>query len=157
MIEKRDLPSGLTIVSDLNYDEVSYRDELQALALQVADLERHNGRLKRELEEAQSRVRKVTADSHASRKEGSRSACQLCGGTLLPVAVFAGHDWNDPQPMSMSTLRFQSEKGGFTHAAPIHSLACTSCGYIHNFIEITDEVIEAATSSSVLKIPNGEK
>ena len=41
-----------------------------------------------------------------------------------------------PLPLSMSTLRFTSPAGGFTHAAPVHSLACSSCGFIHNFIDI---------------------
>ncbi len=59
----------------------------------------------------------------------------MCGGSLLPVAVFAGrHD--APVPLQVSTARFGDPGGGFTRSAPIKALACASCGFIHNFIDI---------------------
>ncbi|MCB9749073.1 MAG: hypothetical protein H6713_03600 [Myxococcales bacterium] len=113
-----------------------YRDDRQALALQVAELERENTRLREELELTQERLRKAHTDGHEQRRLGTRDACALCGGTLLPVAIFAGHDVRAPLPLKMSTLRFTSPDGGFTHSAPIRSLVCASCGYIQNFIDI---------------------
>ncbi len=113
-----------------------YRDDRQALALQVAELERENTRLCKELEVIKKRLRKASTDGHEQRRTGTRDACALCGGTLLPVAIFAGHDVRAPLPLKMSTLRFTNPEGGFTHSAPIRSLVCASCGYIQNFIDI---------------------
>jgi len=116
---------------------VTYRDDRQALALEIAELERENHRLREQLEDAERKYTDAVEEGHQTRARGSRHNCVMCGGSLLPVAVFAGHDIRAPLPLSMSTLRFGSPQGGFTHAAPIRSLACASCGYIHNFIDMT--------------------
>lgn len=115
---------------------VSYRDDRQALALQVAALERENEELKAELGDAQDRYRKARDERHEERKRGTRDTCALCGGTLLPVAVFAGHDAGAPLPLHMSTIRFGAPAGGFTHAAPVRAYACTSCGHLEHFIDM---------------------
>jgi hypothetical protein len=115
---------------------VAYRDEQQALWIQVAELERENDQLREALERAAKRYRSWREEQHAQRKDGARKDCIMCGGTLLPVAVFAGHDTRSPIPLSMSTLRFGLPDGGFTHSAPVRFMACSSCGFIHNFIDI---------------------
>ncbi len=114
---------------------MGYRDDRDAMAMQIAELERANARLQSALDLAEGRVRDVQEQRHEQRRSAAK-ACVMCKGTLLPVAIFAGHDTRQPLPLSMSTLRFTSKDGGFTHAAPVHSLACSSCGFIHNFIEI---------------------
>lgn len=115
---------------------MAYRDERQALGFQVAELERENEKLREELEATRERLRETTEERHQKRRMGTRDACALCRGTLLPVAIFAGHDTLNPLPLKMSTLRFTSPDGGFTHSAPIRSMVCSSCGYIQNFIDI---------------------
>lgn len=122
---------------------MSYRDDRQALALQVAALERENERLKDELEESEDRFQREVEAGHEKRKRGTRTACALCGGNLLPVAVFAGHDMRAPLPLSMSTIRFGDPNGGFTHAAPVRAYACSSCGHLEHFIDM-DSVGKAA-------------
>lgn len=114
---------------------MGYRDDRDAMVLQLAELERDNARLRDALDAAEGRAREVHEQRH-ERRRTAQKACVMCGGTLLPVAIFAGHDTRQPLPLSMSTLRFTSPDGGFTHAAPVHSLACSSCGFIHNFIDI---------------------
>lgn len=122
---------------------MAYRDEQQALWMQVAELERENQQLREALDQAAKRYRTWREEQHAWRKDGARKDCIMCGGTLLPVAVFAGHDTRSPIPLSMSTLRFGLPDGGFTHSAPVRFMACSSCGFIHNFIDI-----EQATAAS---------
>jgi hypothetical protein len=131
-------PSGLVglrcyirIVSGM-----AYRDDRQALAMQLAELERENERLRDALEHSEARARELADAKHEQRRAASRDGCSLCGGTLLPVAVFAGHDIRSPLPLSISTIRFGRPTGGFTHSAPVRSLVCASCGYIHNFIDM---------------------
>lgn len=119
---------------------VTYRDDRQALALQVAALEAENERLREELQHSDTRYRRMREAGHEQRKRGTRADCALCGGTLLPVAVFAGHDLRAPTPLNMSTMRFSSPGGGFTHAAPVRSYACSSCGHLEQFIDM--DVVE---------------
>ena len=114
---------------------MGYRDDRDATALQLAELERDNARLRDALGAAEDRARDVHEQRHEQRRSAAK-ACVMCKGTLLPVALFAGHNTRQPLPLSISTLRFTSPDGGFTHAAPVHSLACSSCGFIHNFIDI---------------------
>ena len=109
---------------------MGYRDDRDAMAMQLADLERENARLRAALETAEDRAKQAQERRHEQRRSGAHKACVMC------VAIFAGHDTRQPLPLSMSTLRFTSPAGGFTHAAPVHSLACSSCGFIHNFIDI---------------------
>jgi hypothetical protein len=127
---------------------VAYRDEQQALWMQVAQLESENQRLREALDQAAKRYRTWREEQHALRKDGARKDCIMCGGTLLPVAVFAGHDTRSPIPLSMSTLRFGSPDGGFTHSAPVRFMACSSCGFIHNFIDI-EQVIAVADREAI--------
>lgn len=117
---------------------MAYRDDRQALELALNDLQRENEDLREQLRTASDRYRKMLREAHEGRKEASRTSCIMCGGSLLPVAVFAGHDIAAPMPLQMSTLRFGSPNGGFTHAAPVRSMACASCGYLHNFIQMDD-------------------
>ncbi len=65
--------------------------------------------------------------------------CTVCGGALLPVAVFAGRNDRSPLPLRMSTMRFVNPAGGFTHSAPILAKACSSCGFIHHFIDMREQ------------------
>jgi hypothetical protein len=128
---------------------VSYRDDRQALALQLAALEQENERLKSELDDAEGRYRRERDAGHEQRRQGARDICALCGGSMLPVAVFAGHDMRAPLPLSMSTIRFGDPAGGFTHAAPVRAYACSSCGHLQQFIDM-DEVSEAPDAELAL-------
>ena len=123
---------------------MAYRDDRQALELALNELQRENEDLREQLRQAGDRYRKMLREAHEGRKEGSRTSCIMCGGSLLPVAVFAGHDIAAPMPLQMSTLRFGSPNGGFTHAAPVRSMACASCGYLHTFIEMDDSDLTGA-------------
>lgn len=119
---------------------MAYRDDRDAMVLQIAALEQENERLRRELEGAEVRARGVADDARERRRSGAHKTCVMCGGaTLLPVAIFAGHDTRAPLPLHMSTLRFTSPTGGFTHSAPVHSLACSTCGFLHSFIDMADK------------------
>jgi hypothetical protein len=115
---------------------VVYRDDRQALSLQVAELERENEQLREELESVKSDARRERDERHEERKAGAFRGCALCGGSLLPVAVFAGQNHRSPLPLNVSTLRFGDPSGGFTGSAPIKSKVCSSCGFIHQFIDI---------------------
>lgn len=115
---------------------MAYRDDRQALAMQIAELERDNQKLREKLEAATRRFERSQLEQSAERTAQARKGCMACGGTLLPVAIFAGHDITSPLPLKMSTLRFVDPNGGFTHSAPLHSMACASCGFIHNFIDM---------------------
>lgn len=120
---------------------MGYRDDRDAMSLQIRELERENTRLREELDGAELRAKNVQDARHEERRSSAHRACIMCGGNLLPVAIFAGHDTRAPLPLSMSTLRFSSADGGFTHAAPVRSAACASCGFIHNFIDIRPGVV----------------
>jgi hypothetical protein len=117
---------------------VAYRDDQQALILQVSALEQENERLRQQLEASEDRHRRTLADQHTERRKGIRYQCLLCGGNLHAVAIIAGHDVRNPLPLKMSTLRFGDPTGGFTASAPVRSYACSSCGYIHSFIDMDD-------------------
>jgi hypothetical protein len=139
---------------------MAYRDDREALRLQVMELERENESLREELRNAAERHRRLRLEQYAARQSGSRRACMTCGGVLLPVAVFAGHDNRAPLPLSMSTLRFGLATGGFTHSAPVHSMACSSCGLIHSFVDIeqserSDDAEPQADSTSAPDSPGG--
>jgi len=98
-------------------------------------MERENAELRHRLEETEMRYQELLDVKHEERRAGTRSSCVLCGGSLLPVAVFAGRDTLNPVPIHISTMRFGSPRGGFTHTAPYRSMACASCGFIHSFID----------------------
>jgi hypothetical protein len=115
---------------------VPYRDEQQALLLEVAALERENQRLQQALEDAEERFAVLLRGEYEERRRAVRKSCVMCSGNLLPVAIVAGHDVRNPLPLKMSTLRFGSPEGGFTASAPVRSYACGTCGYIHSFIDM---------------------
>jgi hypothetical protein len=114
---------------------VPYRDDREALTMAVAGLERENETLKDEVEKLKADAKRKREEDHNTRKETANRGCALCGGSLLPVAVFAGRQAN-PVPLSVSTLRFGRPDGGFTGSAPIKSRVCSSCGFIHHFIDV---------------------
>jgi hypothetical protein len=114
---------------------VVYRDDRAALSIAVAELERENEELKQEVRQLQKEAERARAQAHEDRKEGAQRGCLLCGGSLLPVAIFAGED-RRPIPLSISTLRFGSPDGGFTRSASLKAKVCSSCGFIHHFIDI---------------------
>ena len=115
---------------------MSYRDEQQALLVQVAILERENEQLRTDLREAEARFKALLEREYEERLKSVRKSCVMCSGNLLPVAIVAGHDVRNPLPLKMSTLRFGSPEGGFTASAPVRSYACGTCGYIHSFIDM---------------------
>lgn len=115
---------------------MAYRDDRQALELQLAELERQNEELQAELADERAKARAARAEDRERRHLSAGRECTVCGGALLPVAVFAGRNDRQPLPLRMSTLRFVNPSGGFTSAAPILAKACTSCGFIHHFIDI---------------------
>ncbi len=122
---------------------VSYRDDRQALALQLAELKQRNEDLRAEVGRLREDARCDRQQERERRNSGSRRGCAVCGGSLLPVALFAGPDLRTPTPLLLSTSRFGDPAGGFTRAAPLKSAACSSCGFIHTFIDIEDPGPEA--------------
>jgi hypothetical protein len=116
---------------------VVYRDDRQALSLQVAELERENDRLREELDTLRGEAKRARDEDRETRRRASAEAgCVACGGSLLPVALFAGRNLKAPIPISLSTLRFGDPDGGFTRSAPVRARVCSSCGYVHCFIDI---------------------
>jgi hypothetical protein len=115
---------------------VSYRDEQQALMIEVATLTRENQRLQSALHDSEKRFQELLTHEYEERRKSIRKTCVMCSGNLLPVAIVAGHDVRNPLPLKMSTLRFGSPEGGFTASAPVRSYACGTCGYIHSFIDM---------------------
>ena len=128
---------------------VAYRDDHQALSLQVAELERENEELRHELDTMKTDARRLRDAQHEERRAGAFRGCALCGGSLLPVAVFAGQNHRSPMPLNASTLRFGDPSGGFTGSAPIKSKVCSSCGFIHQFIDITTSDAIEMTDAAV--------
>ncbi|MEM7160778.1 MAG: hypothetical protein AAF799_48540 [Myxococcota bacterium] len=127
---------------------MSYRDDRQALELQVADLERQNEELREDLIKARENARVARAEDRERRNDSAMRKCIMCGGgALLPVAVFAGRNERSPLPLRMSTMRFMHSGGGFTRAAAILAKACSSCGFIHQFIDMHGEEEEDLRAS----------
>lgn len=118
---------------------MAYRDDRQALELQLADLRRQNEELREELEKERVKAVAARAEDRDRRHDSALRECTVCGGALLPVAVFSGRNDRSPLPLRMSTLRFVNPAGGFTHSAPILAKACSSCGFIHHFIDMHGE------------------
>ncbi len=117
--------------------KMAYRDDRQALSLQVAALEHENERLREQVEQLEGDAKRTRDEDRALRqKTGTARDCVMCGGSLLPVAVFAGRDLRAPIPIALSTLRFGDPDGGFTRSAPVKAKVCSSCGFIHCFIDI---------------------
>lgn len=118
---------------------MGYRDESDGLRLELTHLESENERLRSELADQTARYEQLVRQGHEIRRDRSRVACVMCGGSLHPVALFAGHSSRNPVPLQVSTLRFGSPTGGFTHAAGFHTLACASCGFLHNFLAFDED------------------
>jgi hypothetical protein len=126
---------------------MAYRDDLEAMKGEVDALHRENAALKRDLEAAAEKYKKFVEEALDLRRKGSRTECVRCGGSLQPIAVFAGHDIANPLPLQLSTLRFRAPTGGFTHSASVRHLACTTCGFIHSFMDMdAAEAGDAAAS-----------
>ena len=123
---------------------MAYRDDRHALAHQVRELELENEELREQVETLKQQAKLHRAQDRARQKAGALKACAVCSGSLLPVAVFAGRDLGSPIPLSASTVRFGDPSGGFTRSAPVKSLVCASCGFIHSFIDIKGELDDAA-------------
>jgi len=122
---------------------VVYRDDRQALTLQVAELERENAELREQVESLQEDAKRQRDEDRETRHRSSNErGCVMCGGSLLPVALFAGRNLRSPIPISLSTLRFGAPEGGFTRSAPVKAKVCASCGYVHAFIDIDAEGAE---------------
>lgn len=121
------------------YRDVAYRNDQQALLLEVDTLERENQRLRTALHESEERYQAMLSLQYEERRKAVRKTCVMCSGNLHPVAIVAGHDVRSPLPLKMSTLRFGSPAGGFTASAPVRSYACGTCGYIHNFIDMSGD------------------
>ncbi|MBV1858061.1 MAG: hypothetical protein KUG77_06585 [Nannocystaceae bacterium] len=114
---------------------MAYRDDRQALSLQVADLERENAELKSELAELRDDAKRDREVERERAKRDSRHGCVMCGGRMHAVAVFSGrHD--APKSLQMSTSRFSDPSGGFSRSTPIKAMACSSCGFIHHYIDL---------------------
>lgn len=131
---------------------MAYRDDRQALELQLAELERENEKLRKELDASQGQVKEERARGRERQRKRARGVCPACGGTLLPAAVFAGSNDKNPVQLRMSTLRFGSPAGGFTHSAPVQAKVCGSCGFIHHYIDLDTEAADRVTS----EIPIGD-
>lgn len=131
----------------LHSNVVPYRDDRQALALQVAELERENERLRREIHRLENEGKKMRDAERQEKRASALQFCALCGGSLHAVALFAGREARAPIPLSVSTTRFGDPQGGFTRSAPLKSRVCSSCGFVHNFIDFgTPEAAEVTGS-----------
>lgn len=119
----------------LLYSFVAYRDDRQALSLQIAELERENEQLKSELEELRDRSRREREETRDQRRRDSRHDCAMCGGSLHAVAVFSG-TIRAPKQLHLSTSRFADPEGGFSRSTPIKAMVCSSCGFVHHYIDI---------------------
>ncbi|MEM6995675.1 MAG: hypothetical protein AAF721_34520 [Myxococcota bacterium] len=115
---------------------MAYRDDRQALELQLAELERDNERLKKELDDSKADAKKSRAKGRERQRAAAMKGCPACGGSMLPAAVFAGKNERNPIPMRFSTLRFSSPNGGFTDSAPVRAKVCASCGFIFHYIDM---------------------
>src|SRR5690606_26114924 len=62
---------------------VSYRDDRQALSLQIAELERENEELKGEVAKLKEEAKRERAVEREKRRVGALKACAMCGGSLL--------------------------------------------------------------------------
>ncbi len=116
----------------------------------MADLERQNEELREDLIKARENARAARAEDRERRHDSAMRMCIMCGGALLPVAVFAGRNERSPLPLRMSTMRFVHDAGGFTRAAAILAKACSSCGFIHQFIDMHGTEAELHASWSGL-------
>ncbi len=125
----------------LLYRHVAYRDDRQALNLQVAELERENEQLKSELSELRDRARRDREERRDKARRDARHGCVMCGGTLHAVALFTGA-LGAPKALQLSTSRFAAPEGGFSRSTPIKAMVCSSCGFVHHYIDI--ERVDAA-------------
>lgn len=135
---------------------MAYRDDRIALSLQIAELERQNEELKTEVAQLKDSAKRERAADREKRRAGAGRACTACGGSLLPVAMFAGRD-RAPIPLALSTVRFGDPGGGFTRSAPIKTLVCASCGFIHNFIDIQAPEAADVTGDLNVDVPKLEE
>lgn len=124
---------------------MAYRDDRQAVELQLAELERENQKLREELEAAHAQTRQERARGREEQRTRTRGVCPACGGSLLPAAVFAGSNDKNPVQLRMSTLRFGNPNGGFTHSAPVQAKVCGTCGFIHHYIDLGTEAGDRVT------------
>jgi len=104
--------------------------------MQLAELERENEKLRKELSESRADAKKSRAEGRERRRAAAMKGCPACGGSMLPAAVFAGNNDRNPIPMRFSTLRFSSKQGGFTDSAPVRAKVCASCGFIFHYIDM---------------------
>ncbi len=119
----------------LLYVLVAYRDDRQAMELQLAELQRENAELREEVASLEEQAKKAREQSRDVARREARSGCVMCGGSLHAVAVFSGrHD--APKSLHISTPRFSAPEGGFSRSTPIKAMACSSCGFIHHYIDI---------------------
>ena len=125
----------------LLYSLVAYRDYRHALSLQVAELERENEQLRSELDALRDRARREREEQRDRARQNSKHGCIMCGGTLHAVAVFTG-TIQAPKSLHLSTSRFADPSGGFSRSTPIKAMVCSSCGFIHHYIDI--ERVDAA-------------
>ena len=136
---------------------MAYRDDRQALSLQVADLERENEELREEVAQLKAKAKKERSQEREDRRVRAFQNCVICGGQLLPVAVFAGRDHSKPIPLSMSTARFGAPDGGFNRSAPLKSKVCSSCGFIQSFIDIAaPEAVDVTGSFAEIDLEEPE-
>lgn len=129
---------------------MAYRDDRQALEMQVAELERQNEKLRRELSDSREDAKKSRAEGRERQRAAANKGCPACGGSMLPAAVFAGSNDRNPIPMRFSTLRFSSKQGGFTDSAPVRAKVCASCGFIFHYIDMPADRSEATSDHLVI-------
>ncbi len=129
---------------------MAYRDDRQALELQLAELERENERLQKELSDSQADAKKSRAKGRERQRAAAMKGCPACGGSMLPAAVFAGNNDRNPTPLRFSTLRFSSPTGGFTDSAPVRAKVCASCGFIFHYIDMPTAARRDSTERLVI-------
>lgn len=122
---------------------MTYRSDALAVRAENRHLRAENARLQRARRRLQAAYDDLRGSLDDVRKRSMQGRCLSCGGPILPVAVFAGHDSARPSPLQVSTARFCDARGGYTHTALLRARACTHCGLIHTFLEHTDRSEDA--------------
>lgn len=135
---------------------MAYRDDRQALEMQVSELEHENDKLRRELEGVKSQLRDAREDRREEQRSRTAGVCPACGGSLLPAAVFAGRNNRNPTPLRMSTLRFGDPAGGFTNSASVQAKVCGSCGFIHHYIDLASAAADPNTQEIPLHLEEAQ-
>lgn len=117
-----------------------YRSAPTAVDLEIQTQRAENARLRGQIEALVASRQEATAALARGHHQRATRHCLSCGGSILPVAMFAGHDAEKPVPLQVSTARFCKAGGGFRGSAVVQARACGRCGLLHTFLAQHDPV-----------------